>query len=45
MGLKPPDAAVVQKITVVSDPGKGALSGRQVSVEKVNESKPTEDAS
>jgi hypothetical protein len=35
-----PGAAVVQKIMVVSDLGKGALLGRQVSVEKVNESKP-----
>jgi len=35
-----PGAAVVQKIMVVSDLGKGALLGRQVSVEKVNESEP-----
>ena len=35
-----PGAAVVQKIMVVSDLGKGARLGRQVSVEKVNESEP-----
>ena len=35
-----PGAAMVQKIMVVSDLGKGALLGRQVSVEKVNESEP-----
>lgn len=40
-----PDAAVAQKATVVSDLGKGVLLGHQVDVEKVNESKPSEDAS
>jgi hypothetical protein len=30
---------------VVSDLGKGARTGRQVVVEKVNESEPSEDAS
>ena len=40
-----PGAAVVQKIMVVSDLGKGARQERQMVVEKVNESKPSEDAS
>jgi hypothetical protein len=40
-----PGAAVAQKAVVVSDLGKGARKGRQVSVEKVNESEPSEDAS
>lgn len=40
-----PDAAVAQKATVVSDLGKGVRIGHQVSVEKVNESEPSEDAS
>jgi hypothetical protein len=40
-----PGAAVVQKAVVVSDLGKGALLERQVSVEKVSESEPSEDAS
>lgn len=38
-------AAVTQKVTVVSDWRKADREGRQVGVEKVNESKPTEDAS
>ena len=38
-------AAVVQKTVVVSDWRKAGLIGRQVRVEKVNESKPSEDAS
>lgn len=38
-------AAVVQKIMVVSDWRKVGRKGRQVRVEKVNESEPSEDAS
>jgi hypothetical protein len=38
-------AAVAQKVTVVSDWRKAGRRGRQVRVEKVNESKPSEDAS
>ena len=37
-------AAVVQKITVVSNWRKADREDRQVRVEKVNESEPTEDA-
>lgn len=33
------------KGVVMSDPGKVALLGRQVSVEKMSESKPSDDAS
>ena len=41
-----PGAAVVQKAMVVSNSGKRRLDEeRQVSVEKVNESEPSEDAS
>jgi len=43
--LNHPGAAVAQKAMVVSNSGKRRLKGRQVSVEKVNESKPSEDAS
>lgn len=38
-------AAVAQKDMVVNDCRKVGREGRQVSVEKVNESKPSEDAS
>jgi len=38
-------AAMAQKVTVVSDWRKAGRRGRQVRVEKVNESKPSEDAS
>jgi hypothetical protein len=38
-------AAVAQKVMVVSDCRKVGSESRQVRVEKVNESKPTEDAS
>ena len=38
-------AAVAQKVTVVNDCRKVGHLGRQVRVEKVSESKPTEDAS
>lgn len=38
-------AAVAQKVTVVSDWRKAGRRGRQVRVEKVNESKPSEGAS
>lgn len=38
-------AAVTQKVAVVSDWRKAGRKGRQVRVEKVNESEPTEDAS
>src|ERR1700684_3966025 len=41
-----PGAAVAQKAVVVSNSGKRrSPQGRQVSVEKVNESEPSEDAS
>jgi hypothetical protein len=39
-GLKPPSAAATQKVVVVSDWETASIVGRQVIVEKVNESEP-----
>ena len=44
-GFKLPSAAAHRNGVVVNDCGKGILSGCQVSIEKMSESKPFDDAS